>query len=249
MGTRFDALIIGKNRLESHEIWNAIVSELQRLDRIFNRFDERSEVSMINRNAGDEKVLTSSEMWAILQNCKEYHVCTFGLFDITLNDFTMVSLDERARSVTFLKKDISLDFGGYAKGYALTKLKDIIQEARIQHCFIDFGNSSIFGMGCHPYGDSWKVSVQDPYSPNAILDEFSLQDQALSVSGNTPTYNGHILRPDTREVQYKRKAVTIISDDPLTAEVLSTVYMIADEIEKEQIKKHFNIQHIAEYSI
>ncbi len=247
MGTRFDILIIGQNKLKSQEVWKDVVFELRRLDRIFNRFSSTSETSKINREAILEPVHVSQEMWTILKSCRQYNIRTLGLFDITLDDFSKVLLDEREHTVIFLKKDISLDFGGYAKGYALVKIKDLIHQAGVKHCFVDFGNSSILGMGHHPYGDAWKVSIENPYNHDEVLGEISLKDEALSVSGNTPTYTGHIVRPMSREAIKGNKVVSITSKDPLDAEVLSTVFMIADDTEKKRITEGFKVQNTVEY--
>jgi thiamine biosynthesis lipoprotein len=249
MGTRFDILIIGQNRLQSREIWDDTVSELQCLDWIFNRFDNTSETSKINREAILAPVHVSPEMWYILKSCQIYYKRTFGLFDITLHDFSTVLMNEDDHSVFFSKKDISLDFGGYAKGYALVKIKDLIRQAGVQHCFMDFGNSSILGIGRHPYGDSWKVSIENPYDRDEILNEISLKDMALSVSGNTPSYTGHILNPNSGTSVKEHKVVAITSENPLDAEVLSTVFIIANDTEKQRILEDFKIQDIAEYNL
>jgi thiamine biosynthesis lipoprotein len=249
MGTRFDILIIGQNRLKAREIWDDTVSELQCLDRIFNRFDNTSETSKINREAILAPVHVSPEMWYILQSCRMYHTRTLGLFDITLHNFSTLLMNEDNRSVFFPEKDISLDFGGYAKGYALVKIRDLIRQAGVQHCFIDFGNSSILAIGRHPYGDAWKVSIENPYDRNEILNEISLKDMALSVSGNTPSYTGHILNPNSGTPVKEHKVVAITSANPLDAEVLSTVCMIANDTEKQRILENFKIQNIAEYHV
>ncbi|RNC65796.1 FAD:protein FMN transferase [Proteiniphilum sp. X52] len=249
MGTRFDILIMGQNKLKSQEIWNDIVFELRRLHRIFNRFDNTSETSKINREAILAPVRVSPEMWSILQSSQMYYTRTLTLFDITLNDFSKVLMNENDHSVFFSKKDISLDFGGYAKGYAIVKVRDLIYRAGVQHCFIDFGNSSILGIGHHPYGDAWKVSVGNPYNCDEAMDEISLKDLALSVSGNTPSYAGHIVRPDSGEPVKGHKAVSVTSENPLDAEVLSTVFMIATDTEKKRISKNFKVQNISEYRL
>lgn len=249
MGTRLDVIVIGQTRWESFAIWNEIVPELRRLDAVFNRFDEASETSMINRNAAEETVRVSDDMWDALQSCKDYHARTLGLFDITLSDFSAVITDAEMRTVRFLNRDILLDFGGYAKGFALKKIKNVLVKAKIKHAFVDFGNSSILGMGHHPYGDSWKVSIQNPYQSDVIVAEASLKDQALTISGNTPKYNSHIVRPDDGSAQQERKVVSVTSDDPLDGEVLSTVFMIANEEEKLKIKRNFKTQNIAEYLV
>ena len=147
MGTRFDILIIDQIRLKSREIWGEIAFELRRLDQLFNRFDEVSETSKINREAALAPVQVSPEMWFVLQNCRQYYRRTLKLFDITLDDFSKVVLDENDHSVSFSQEDITLDFGGYAKGYALVKIRDLIARSEVQHCFIDFGNSSSWGLG------------------------------------------------------------------------------------------------------
>lgn len=247
MGTRFDFLTTDKNLSDSNVIWNRIVLELKRLNEMLNRYDIRSEISSINSKAFYEPVQVSQEMWSILKSCQNYHILTLGLFDITLNDFSKVLFDEEKCSVIFSENGISLDFGGYAKGYALAKIKDIIHQVGIKDCFVDFGNSSILGIGHHPYGDAWMVSVENPFNRDEILAEISLKDLALSVSGNTPTYTGHIIRPDTKKPISERKIVSITSVDPLDAEVLSTVFMVANDSEKERIKENFKVQDITEY--
>lgn len=251
MGTRFEMLVIDKSRLESREIWNEIVHELRRLDSVLNRFDEHSETSEINREATSAPVRVSTEMWHILQSCRDYHARTSGLFDITLNNFTTVITDADKSSVIFSKSNLSLDFGGYAKGYALAKIKELLLRGGVKHCFVDFGNSSILGMGHHPHGDSWKVSIPDPYHPDVVLGEVSLRNQALSVSGNSPRYSSHIVRPDSGLAVNSHKVVSTISKDPLDAEVLSTVFMIASEEEKRTITKEFKeeIEQVTEYNI
>lgn len=119
----------------------------------------------------------------------------------------------------------------------------------MKHCFVDFGNSSLLGVGHHPYGDAWKISLENPYIRGSILNEISLRNQSISISGNTPKYTSHIVRPTTGEWVKTRKLISVISQDPLDVEVLSTVFMIADNREKEQIEQNFSIESIAEYII
>ena len=89
------------------------------------------------------------------------------------------------------------------------------------------------------YGDCWKVSFLNPYN-QSLLKEFDLQDTTLSTSGNTLQYTGHIMNPLTGIFNEQRKASSILSPDPLEAEVLSTVWMIANEQEQKKISEKFN---------
>lgn len=248
MGTRFDIIIIGKNKSESEAVWFKIESELKRLDRLLNRFDPASEVSKINNIVEHQQIRVSEEMWQILNNCKFYHQETFGLFDITLKNFYAIRFHEHNKAVSFSQSGIRIDFGGYGKGYALKRIKGIMEDAAVHQCFVDFGNSSILGVGHHPFGDAWKVSIENPFDAGQTADEISLRDMALSVSGNTPSYSGHIVHPKSGSPETRRKLVSVLMDDPLDAEVLSTVFLIAAESEKEQLRKSFKIFDVKEYN-
>ena len=248
MGTRFDIIIIGKNKSESEAVWFKIESELKRLDRLLNRFDPASEVSKINNIVEHQQIRVSEEMWQILNNCKFYHQETFGLFDITLKNFYAIRFHEHNKAVSFSQSGIRIDFGGYGKGYALKRIKGIMEDAAVHQCFVDFGNSSILGVGHHPFGDAWKVSIENPFDAGQTADEISLRDMVLSVSGNTPSYSGHIVHPKSGSPETGRKSVSVIMNDPLDAEVLSTTFSIATESEKEQLKKSFKIFDAKEYN-
>lgn len=249
MGTRFDMLILEKSREEADLIWNTVVNELRRLDRMLNRFDPLSEVSSINRQAAKNPCSVSQEMWEVLIACQHFHRQTAGLFDITLHDFSALHLAETDHSVQFTHPGITIDFGGYAKGYAVRKIQHYLKSLSVQNCFVDFGNSAILGLGHHPYGDSWKVSIVSPYPSKNILGEVSLKDEALSVSGNSATYTAHIMRPGSGEAVNERKVVAVTSFNPLDAEVLSTSLMIANSDEKRLLKEIFVKHHFLEYSM
>ena len=241
MGTRFNILLIHSDIDRLNTLWANITYELERLDKILNRFDPHSEVSKINNHTSQSKIQISKEMESILQLCSYYYETTSHLFDVTLKDFSRIQLHEHS-CISFTSPDISLDFGGFAKGYALKKIKRFIEQEDVNHAFVNFGNSSILGIGHHPYGDCWKVSFLNPYN-QSLLNEFNLKNTTLSTSGNTIQYTGHIMNPITGLFNEQRKASSILSADPLEAEILSTVWMIVNKEQQLLLTKNFkNIQ-------
>lgn len=249
MGTRFDLVMLGKNKTVSATIWKRIVAELQRLDKMLNRFDSKSEISFINTKAYNEAITPSEEVWNILNDCKRYHKITTGLFDITLNDFSQLYFNEKSRTIQFKSLDISLDLGGYAKGYALERIKIILDENEVDQAFVDFGNSSILGIGHHPYGQSWQVSIPNPFKREEVLGIIDLIDNYLSMSGNSPTHTAHIINPTTKEFNNDKKVVSIISKNAVEAEILSTVLMVAPdniiETLRDQLEFDFKIYYLS----
>lgn len=238
MGTRFDIILIHPDRTSADRTWQAIADELESLEKMLNRFQPQSEVARVNEQLSlCQTAPVSNELWEMLLLCRQYHERTLGLFDITLHDFSSITF-HGDHHISSLSPSISLDFGGFAKGYALKKIKEKILKENIKHAFIDFGNSSIIGIGHHPYGNCWKVCFPNPYNQTPLA-EYELHDKALSTSGNAPQYTGHIINPFTGVYNERQQASTVLSDDPLDAEVLSTVWMIADERQREEIANNF----------
>lgn len=119
----------------------------------------------------------------------------------------------------------------------MTTRRDFIKKTVAGTAALSLG-SIIPGFGSNSYqeilganekiriGDCWKVSLQNPYTQQT-LDEFCLTDNTLSTSGNTEQYTGHIINPLTGIYNEQKKVTSILSDNPLDAEILSTVWMIA----------------------
>lgn len=238
MGTRFDILMIHPDTDRTDRVWLTLTHELERLEKMLNRFDGNSEIARLNSQLSPIPICISEELEDILSLCQYYYEKTFHLFDITLKDFSLLKHADKL-SIYSTTSPLSLDFGGFAKGYALKKIRHLLLQEDIEHAFIDFGNSSILGMGHHPYGDCWKVSLLNPYT-QIPLNEFELRNEALSTSGNTSRYSGHIINPMTGVYNAQRQTATIVAPDPLDAEVLSTVWMIASEAEQKEISQNFN---------
>lgn len=249
MGTRFDILIVVDTETKGEDLWNKIQLELVRLNKLLNRFDIESEVSQINANAYSSPFVISSEMLEILLSCKIYHDKTNGLFDITLKDYHKVLLDNGNKSVSFVEKDLQLDFGGYAKGYATEKIKDMLLENNVESSFINFGNSSVYGLGSHPYGNCWSIGLENPYKKGEMLGEHKLKNDGMSTSGNMPSNPKHIVHPFTGNYIEEKKIVSIVTKNAIEAEVLSTSLMIAQKEEKEKILNHFNVSEILIYKL
>ena len=238
MGTRLDVVMLGAEALLS-EIWKRIVAETERLHRMLNRFDATSNISHINREAAKYPVVLNDEMWRIMTDVKKYHQQTSGYFDVSLSDFNRVILDDDCKTLTFTEKDTILDFGGYAKGYALQQIQELLLHSGITQALVNFGNSSVLAVGAHPHGQYWGIDVENPFLPGQKLQTCKLFNQSLSVSGNTAKHTQHIINPRSGKYSDERKLVSAVSTNAVEAEILSTALMIADENSILSIKNLF----------
>lgn len=240
MGTQLDVLMIGGEPRLLAEIWNEIEIEVKRLDKMLSRFDSESEVSQINREAGHFPVTVNDELWKILLDCRRYYEDTEGYFDITIQHFNQILFNETEQSIFFFSETMYMDLGGYGKGYALSKIKEILVRNNISKALVNFGNSSVLAVGSHPCGEYWPVGLDNPYTKERVA-ELKLRDNSLSTSGNMPSHPQHIVNPHTGKYAEGRKMVSVIAKDPVIAEILTTALMVAGDEQVQTISDKFDI--------
>ena len=239
MGTRFDAVVRGLSESVSSRLWDEICELLRCDEAVFDRYSPESEVFAVNKalEAGTPVRLSATLEQALVQSGL-YRERTGGLFDITRRDFSALKLEDHCLSCS--TAGTKLDFGGFAKGWTLGRIVQLLRGAGVVSAFLDFGMSSIYAMGQHPAGAPWQVELRSPYD-GRLLDVFSLQDKALSISGNSPSYSAHIVDPRSGEPVRSRMLCSVVCSGPLDAEVLSTAAMVCGgklEIEDTVIKSY-----------
>ncbi|MBI5213924.1 MAG: FAD:protein FMN transferase [Nitrospirae bacterium] len=162
-------------------------NELDRLAKLLNFYSDDSEISAINRYAGDKPVKASSETLEIIDKALYVSEKTEGAFDITVGpvvrlwDFqNKVLPDEKLikeklklvgykniivnkeKSTVFLKtKGVQIDLGGIIKGYAADKAVGVMKKLGINSGIVAVaGDIKTFGI--RPDGGLWKVGIQNP---------------------------------------------------------------------------------------
>lgn len=247
MGTNFDILITEIDKSISIKIFNLISNLILKIEKLLNCFDPTSEISILNNTSSKISIPLSNDLWTILNNCIYYNERTQGLFDISLGNHSSFKLSSLDQSFYSEDSNITLDFGGYAKGYALKQIKNVLLRYQVFNAFINFGNSSILALGKHPLSFAWPISISNPYNPIHILDSFELNNLSLSISGNMPTHQHHIFNPHTKQYTSESRITSVTAIDPLDAEILSTVAMISDSSTFNEIIKKFNIINHTNY--
>ena len=240
MGTRIDVLLFGDNSSQLENVWECMEMELRRFEKLLNRFDPESEVANINKYAHFSKFNLSDELWDIMLDCRQYYEKTDGFFDITHSNFEKIVFFDKTHDILLDKYGMILDFGGYAKGYALKYVRKALREAGVERALVNFGNSSVLALGAHPYSDSWPICLDDLSIING-QSSFLLNDASLSVSGNTSSLKPHIFNPKTGELIGGAKLVAIVAEDPLDAEVLTTAWIASDYHHKPEWMLTFNL--------
>ncbi|MDR9364886.1 MAG: FAD:protein FMN transferase [Balneolaceae bacterium] len=276
MATRFYVFIPELEDGSGDELFQKIKDEVNRIESRLSRFIKESEISKINREAFKADVETDDECFEILSACKYGWKMTDGAFDITLRplmdywknednqpDETLqtvkesigmqhVELDEENQTVGFINEKTELDLGGFGKGYALEKIKQMIESSAIKDAFISFGESSVLAMGEHPAGGAWKIGINDYTNPGNSIHEFEVSNGSVSTSSNfflndegVLQNHTHIINPKTGKPHEHFTAASVSARSPILAEILSTAcLLLSDEKIRELMEKYDDIEII-----
>lgn len=134
-----------------------------------------------------------------------------------------------------LEGEATLDLGAVAKGYALLKVKEYLEEVNITHYIIDAGMSSII-VGEKPIDKYYKIGLNNTNKyfklKNKAIGTSSITSQLIEYNGNT--YH-HIINPKTGKPDNQFDTVYIIGDNPFIIDALSTAFISMTEEEIETI--------------
>ena len=226
----------------------AAFHEADRLEQEMSRFIDNSDVSRINSAAVGTPVSVSPDTMACLLTAKDVYDLTGGAFDITVGPLVQLwrqgdptpesleqilqgrtgepfALNETALTVTPLRQQVGIDLGGVAKGYAIDRMAQVLQEWGIRRALIHGGASSVLAMDPPIEKSGWPVAISNPHNPDQKLARLELARQVLSCSGLQR--GPHIIDPVSgRPVADKRAVWLITTDSTAKADALTTAFMV-----------------------
>lgn len=157
--------------------------------------------------------------------------------DIKIENSTLTNSNPKAQ----------LDFGGNAVGYALIHTQEILKKYQIQNALINIGGD-ILALGNTPKG-KWKIGIQNPKNPQEAIEIVELTDgEHLFTSGTYQRYYtwqdqefSHLINPNTGYPADSLASATVISQDPLKADIAATALVIAGEENWQKIAKQLEL--------
>jgi len=146
-----------------------------------------------------------------------------------------LTVDQALATVTRGTEGAWLDTGAFGKGAALRAATDSLRAYGIRRALLDLGGQvmTLAAPGDHP----WDVSVAHPSRRHERVATLRLRDVSAATSGNSErgvvlgdVRIGHILDPRSGVPVPWWGSVTVVSADPLEADILSTaLYVMGPE--------------------
>lgn len=140
-------------------------------------------------------------------------------------------------TVHLFSDGITLDLGGYGKGYALLRMKDFLQDWGIEYALIHSGYSTVLGYSGKEQQE-WPVSFQVPGRSGDRSYQVKLLDQSIGSSGITK--GSHIVDPRQGKPVTSRLAAWVVTTRPDYADALSTAFLMISEEDIERICSTYN---------
>ena len=186
MGTIISQKVYGENAKTAAI---EVEDEIKRLEGLMSFFLESSEVSKLNKAAGQYEVELSDEVLFVLNKAKYYSEICQGSFDITiapiarlwgiftsrekipsqeeinealkLTGHNYLSINNHLKTSKLEKSGQCVDLGAIAKGYAADRAIEIYKQHGVESAFINLGGN-VAAIGNKPNGDPFRVGIQNP---------------------------------------------------------------------------------------
>ena len=208
MGTYVTITAVHASRTRAENEIGMAFAEIERLRRIFDRFDSSTPLAVLN----DQGRLTGApeELNAVVAQAKRYHSLTSGSFDMTVQPVvellsahrTMSGKSELSekevrdilalvdsdsvrvsgRNISLAKSGMGVTLDGIGKGYIVDRASDLLAAAGIKNHLINAGGD-IRTRGERAPGKPWKVAVEDPNKKGNYPAVLTLRDGAVATSG------------------------------------------------------------------
>ena len=253
MGTEIYLTFWHEDEVVAEQIIADVMAEMQRIDQTYSPYIETSELSLVNKRAFQQAQPISAEMALLLNTAENASELTQGAFDITyasvghLYDYRKRQQPDEAereeklaaidyhfvnvvdQTVRFKHKNVVIDLGGLAKGYAADQAIHLLKQYGVESGSISAGGDSrLLG---DRQGRPWLVGIKHPRASDEIALTLPLADIAVSTSGDYERYfidaeTGervhHIINPKSGRSASGVRSVTILGPKGLMTDPLST---------------------------
>ncbi len=257
-GTLVDISIYGETELAAQEISNQIIRDFQALHNRLHAWRPSELKTLNRAFAlGKIPVTIKPDLALMIADATKLSVQSKGAFNPSIggliqawgfqqDEFKPIKIDEnKLKSLLQANPQMSdiviengkvfsnnpqvqLDFGGYAKGYALDLAIINLRKQGVKNALINIGGN-IIALGQHG-AKPWRVGIQHPRKPNAIAVLNLESGWAIGTSGDYQRYFDvygkrycHIIDPATGYPVQGMQAVTVLIPPQSHAGVMSDV--------------------------
>ena len=142
-----------------------------------------------------------------------------------------IQCDMVTHRVRLARRGMGVDLGGIAKGFAVDRAVRTLRSGGIKNFIVNAGGD-LYCAGRH-VNRSWRIGIQDPDHPHAVIAVLPLSNRAIATSGDYENYfikdkirYHHILNPATGFPARGLRSVSVLAPNTLMADALATALFV-----------------------
>ncbi len=210
VGTIVNLTIVAESEEKAAKASQAVFDEIARIERLLSPYDEKSDISRVNRNAAAKEVIVSAETFGLIERSVKTSDATGGAFDITfasiahlwnyrdpnfrppsdavlrgalpLLNYRHIVLDEKKRSVRFANPRTKIGLGAIAKGYLVGRSIALLRSMGVTDAIVEAGGD--LQVSGSRDGSPWTVGLIHPRTRNIIASIALESGEAIVTSGD-----------------------------------------------------------------
>jgi len=212
MGTYFDIQVVSDRERDAQGSIEAAFAELARIEELLSEWRETSEISEVNRRAGQGAVVVGPELYTVVDRALRIGELTGGAFDLTFAscgglwsvreeripddaaiaiclpnvDYRRVLLDPGRSTIHLPGEGMRIGIAGIGKGYGIDRAAEVLEAHGIADYVVD-GGGDIRLRGSKPEG-AWTVGIQNPRQLQELYASLSPGGGAIVTSGDYQQY-------------------------------------------------------------
>jgi len=215
MGSRFDITVVANDSIQANKYIDTAVAEISRIEKLISSWDDNSQTSEINRNAGAKPLKVDKELFNLIERAIGISKLTDGAFDISYASmdriwqfdgsmtvmpsekeikssvekigYQNIVLDKKNSTVFLKLEGMKIGFGAIGKGYAADKAKTLLISKGVPSGIIN-ASGDMNTWGKQPNNEDWKVAITNPMTTNKVFALLPITNGAVVTSGNYEKY-------------------------------------------------------------
>ena len=275
MGVKFKIVLYAPGRDLATRAIKKSVAQIDCLDLLLSDYKSSSEIRRLCASAPHrEWQQVSSDLFQILKISQSVNQQTDGAFDVTVGNISKLWRQARKTkkmpqprklklalasvgmeqitfgqnsSVKLTRKNVRVDFGAIAKGYAADRVIKILKEHGVRSALID-ASGDIVVSEPPPGRDGWKIEVFGIEKSKRHF--IQLKNRAIATSGDLYQYvkldgkrYSHIVNPKTGIGVSGPMSVTVIAPNGSIADAMASAISVRFEVDRFKVlEKHSDIQ-------
>ena len=214
-----------------HTDWIAASADLTRV------LGQARQISQLSSGAFDVSVGPLVNLWGF---GPEQHAETIpGASELAHSrariGYERLHIDPAQQAIRKDHPDLYIDLSGIAKGFGVDKVAEYLETQGVTDYLVEIGGE-MRSRGINQDGQAWRIAIEEPTpGPRRIRKIIQLSGQSIATSGNYRNFferNGqrysHMIDPTTAwPIKHELALVSVISDQVMHADALSTALMVA----------------------